>query len=89
MTVSKKTLFTLVALDKLMEVEVENEIIESLLMGERKPVNVRYTKKKTLLATYPIVYGWKRRKIVNFQLAWPEEAVALLDYQSHKSNVNF
>lgn len=29
-----------------MEVEVENEIIESLLMGERKPVNVRYTKKK-------------------------------------------
>lgn len=46
MTVSKKTLFTLVALDKLMEVEVENEIIESLLMGERKPVNVRYTKRK-------------------------------------------
>lgn len=52
-----------------MEDEVENEIIECLLIGERKPVNVRYTKIKYSLATYPIVYGWKRRKIVNLQLA--------------------
>lgn len=72
-----------------MEIEVENEIIERLLMGERKPVNVRYTKRKYLLATYPIVYGWKRRKIVNLQLASPDVAAALPDYQSHKSNVNF
>lgn len=70
MTASKKTLCTLVALDKLMEVEVENEIIERLLMGERKPVNVRYTKRKYLLATYPIVYGWKRRKVVKWPLPY-------------------
>lgn len=54
-----------------MEIEVENEIIESLLMGERKPVNVRFTKRKYFWPpiTYPIVYGWKRRKTLNLQLA--------------------
>lgn len=39
MTATKKTLFDPVVLDKLMKVEVENEIIKPLLVEEGKPVH--------------------------------------------------
>lgn len=39
MTAMKKTLFDSVVLDKLMKVEVENEIIKPLLAEEGKPVH--------------------------------------------------
>lgn len=39
MTAMKKTLFDSVVLDKLMKVEVENEIINPLLAEEGKPVH--------------------------------------------------
>lgn len=88
MTVSKKTLCSLVALDKLMEVEVENEIIERLLIEERKPVNVRY-KKKILTGHLSNSVWLEKKENFKFTAILTRSGRCLTRFQSHKSNVNF